>query len=141
MMLRINDGITIEDWELIEHFSRSSGPGGQHVNKVSTAVELRFDAINSPGLNDEIRIRLKNVAGRRWTADGIIVIHVEDTRSQKRNRDIAKNRLVNLVRRAAMPPKKRKPTQIPSAERKKRFEEKKMRGNVKALRGKVDQIE
>ncbi|MCY3983252.1 MAG: alternative ribosome rescue aminoacyl-tRNA hydrolase ArfB [Roseovarius sp.] len=140
-MLRINDGLKIEDWELIENFSRSSGPGGQHVNKVSTAVELRFDAKNSPGLNDEIRIRLQSVAGRRWTTDGFVVIHVEDTRSQARNRQIAKNRLVDLIRRAATPPKKRKPTQIPTGERKKRLEEKKIRGGVKSLRGKVDQFD
>ena len=96
-MLKINENITIEDWELVESFVRSSGPGGQNVNKVSSAVELRFEALRSPNLPTQVKVRLKKIVGRRWTNEGAIVIQVEETRYQARNREIARKRLKELI--------------------------------------------
>lgn len=136
-MLRVNDEITIEDWEITESFVRSSGPGGQNVNKVSSAVELRFEAGRSPHLPQPVKSRLKRIAGRRWTQEGAIVIQVQDTRSQARNREIARERLRELVEKALFKPKKRIPTRPTLASKRRRLEAKSQRGATKALRGRV----
>ncbi|WP_172297763.1 alternative ribosome rescue aminoacyl-tRNA hydrolase ArfB [Pseudoruegeria sp. HB172150] len=137
-MLSINDTIAIEDWELTEQFTRSGGPGGQNVNKVSTAVELRFEAERSPNLPGAVKTRLRRLAGRRWTNDGAVLIRVDETRHQARNREIARERLAELVRAALERPKRRIPTRPTLASKRRRLEGKKARGEVKALRGKVD---
>jgi ribosome-associated protein len=133
-MLRITDRIAIEDWEITEQFVRSGGPGGQNVNKVATAVELRFEAARSPNLPDPVKRRLKRFAGRRWTSDGAVVIRVSEERSQARNRDIARDRLIALVTSATRAPKKRVPTRVSANKKRKRLEAKRQRGAVKALR-------
>jgi ribosome-associated protein len=137
-MLKITDQITIEDWELTEQFARASGPGGQNVNKVSTAVELRFEAERSPNLPPPVKTRLRRLAGRRWTAEGAIVIFVEDTRSQVRNREIARDRLRELVQQAAVQPKRRVATKPTYGSMKRRLAGKKARGEIKAMRGKIE---
>lgn len=140
-MLKITDTISIEDWELTEQFTRASGPGGQNVNKVSTAVELRFEAERSPNLPDPVKVRLRRLAGRRWTKDGALVLQVDQTRSQARNRDIARERLAELIRAATERPKRRIATRPTLGSKRRRLKAKKVRGTVKALRGSVDDIE
>lgn len=138
-MIRVNDQITIADWEVSESFTRSSGPGGQNVNKVSTAVELRFEAERSPNLPAPVKVRLRRLAGQKWTKEGAVVIFVQETRSQARNREIAVERLVELVRKACEVPKRRRATKPTYGSVKRRLEGKKQRGAVKALRGKVEE--
>jgi len=137
-MIKITDAITIEDWELTEQFIRASGPGGQNVNKVSTAVELRFEAERSPNLPGPAKSRLRRIAGRKWTKDGALVLQVDETRSQARNRDIARDRLKQIIVQALTPPKRRVPTKPTLGSKKRRLKAKKVRGEVKALRGKVE---
>jgi ribosome-associated protein len=133
--LRITDSVTLDEDELVERFVRSSGPGGQNVNKVSTAVELRFDVRTSPSLPPDVRVRLARLAGRRLTEEGILVIRAERFRTQERNRDDARDRLADLVRRAAVVPKRRVPTKPSRAAKRKRMEDKTKRSHVKRLRG------
>ena len=137
-MLEINDRISIEDWEMTEQFIRASGPGGQNVNKVSSAVELRFEAERSPNLPPAVKTRLRKLAGRRWTKEGAVVLQVDETRSQARNREIARERLAELIRKALEKPKRRIPTRPTLGSKRRRLEGKKQRGEVKALRGKVE---
>lgn len=137
--MRITDSITLADWELSEQFTRASGPGGQHVNKVSTAVELRFEAERSINLTGPIKRRLKKLSGRRWTLDGAIIIFVQDTRSQARNRQIARERLAELIRKAVETPKRRVTTKPTYGSVMRRLKVKKVRGEVKKLRGKIDE--
>lgn len=137
-MIRITDKITIEDWELSESFMRASGPGGQNVNKVSSAVELRFEAARSPHLPAPVKTRLRRLAGRRWTTDGALVLQCDETRSQARNREIIRDRLAELIQKALVAPKRRIATRPTLGSKKRRLASKKQRGEVKSLRGKVD---
>lgn len=137
-MLRITDDITIEDWEITESFVRASGPGGQNVNKVSSAVELRFEAARSPALTDAVKRRLQRLAGRRWTKEGALVLFVAEERSQARNREVARERLAELIRKALVAPKRRVKTRVSLNQKRKRVDAKKRRGEIKALRGGVE---
>lgn len=134
MTLRVSSRVAIEEWELTESFTTSSGPGGQNVNKVATAVELRFEAARSPSLKPEVKQRLRRLAGRRWTQDGALLITVQDTRSQARNREIARERMAELIARALVAPKRRVPTRPTLGSKKRRLKAKKERGRLKQSR-------
>jgi len=133
-MIRITDRIAIDEQEIEESFVRAAGPGGQHVNTTSTAVQLRFDVRHSRSLPEDVRHRLERLAGRRLTRDGILVLVAQGERSQKRNREEALARLVALIRNAARPPVPRKKTRPTQASKRKRLQDKKRQANLKALR-------
>ncbi|MGB0959202.1 MAG: alternative ribosome rescue aminoacyl-tRNA hydrolase ArfB [Halocynthiibacter sp.] len=135
-MIHVTDDITIADWEYSENFVRASGPGGQHVNKVSTAVELRFEAARSPNLLGPVKARLRKIAGRKWTLEGAIVIYVDETRSQSRNRAIAKERLSQMILAALVKPKRRIKTRPTRASQTRRLNSKTKHGQLKASRQK-----
>jgi ribosome-associated protein len=130
----IAGALTLDPAELHESFVRATGPGGQHVNKTSTAVQLRFDVRNSPSLPHDVRHRLERLAGNRLTRDGVLVLLAQGERSQKRNREEALARLVALIRAAARPPIPRKPTKPSRASKRRRIEDKKHHGALKSLR-------
>jgi len=133
-MIRITDTIAIDDSELEESFVRSSGPGGQNVNKVSSAVQLRFDARHSPSLPNDVAIRLMRLAGSRLTKEGVVVIVAQRHRDQTRNRAEARQRLVELISEAAVKPKPRRATKVPKAAKRQRMEAKKHRADIKRRR-------
>jgi ribosome-associated protein len=133
-MIRVTGQISIDEREIEESFVRASGPGGQNVNKLSTAVQLRFDVRGSPSLPGEVRERLERLAGNRLTREGVLVIIAQQHRTQARNRDDALARLVELVRRAAIAPRPRRPTKPSRAQRQRRVDAKKHRATVKRLR-------
>ena len=138
-MIRITDAIAIDDHELDERFVRASGPGGQNVNKVSTAVELRFNVFSS-SLPDDVRMRLIAMAGRRINHEGVLLIDSREHRTQAQNREAARARLASLVQAAAVRPKKRRKTKPSKAAKEKRIESKKKRSRIKAGRGRVTDI-
>ena len=133
-MIHVTAHISIDEREIEESFVRSSGPGGQNVNKLSTAVQLRFDVRHSPSLQPDVRARLERLAGARLTRDGVLVIIAQRHRTQGRNRQDALDRLIELVRQAAVRPLKRRPTRPTKASRERRIEGKKRRGGIKRLR-------
>ena len=133
-MHRITDTIAIDESELSESFVRSSGPGGQNVNKVSSAVQLRFDARHSPSLPNDVAVRLMRLAGKRLTKEGVIVIVAQAHRDQTRNRAEARERLFEMIRAAAVKPVPRRPTKVPKAQKRARLEGKKHRSAIKSLR-------
>jgi ribosome-associated protein len=134
-MHQVTDTISIDDSELEESFVRSSGPGGQNVNKVSSAVQLRFDVRRSPSLPNDVAVRLMKLAGSKLTKDGVIVIVAQSHRDQTRNRADARERLFDLIREAAVRPVPRRATKVPKAQKRKRVEGKKHRSAIKSMRG------
>ncbi|RDJ20392.1 aminoacyl-tRNA hydrolase [Bosea caraganae] len=135
-MIQVTPSIAIDESEIEESFVRASGPGGQHVNKVSSAVQLKFDARRSPGLPNDVAIRLMKLAGSRLTLDGVIVIVAQAQRSQKRNREEALERLLELIRQAAVRPQIRRPTKPTKASKERRLASKDKRSSVKSGRSK-----
>jgi ribosome-associated protein len=133
-MIPINSAITLNENEIQEEFVRSSGPGGQNVNKVSTAVQLRFDVAHSASLPDDVRARLNRLAGKRISQDGVLTIKAQRFRTQERNRQDARDQLVDLIRRAIHKPKVRRATQPSLAAQQRRLESKRRRSQTKHLR-------
>ena len=133
-MIRVTDSISLDDSEIAETFVRSSGPGGQNVNKLSTAVQLRFDIRRSPSLPNDVAIRLIRLGGRRVTKDGVLVLIAQQHRTQERNRADALERLIDLIQQAAVRPVARRATKPTKASKQKRLEGKKRRSGIKSLR-------
>ncbi|PWC86515.1 peptide chain release factor I [Azospirillum sp. TSH100] len=137
-MIRVNPRISLDESELQEEFVRASGPGGQHVNKTETAVQLRFDVRHSPNLPDPVRYRLERLAGSRLTQDGVLILVADRHRSQMRNREDARERLIDLIREAAgPPPPPRRPTKPTKGSKERRLEGKAKRSEVKKMRGNI----
>jgi ribosome-associated protein len=137
MAIRVTDSISLDESEIEESFVRSSGPGGQNVNKLSTAVQLRFDVRRSPSLPNDVALRLMKLAGKRMTKDGVLVLIAQTQRTQERNRADAMDRLVDLIRQASVRPVPRRATKPTKASKEKRIEGKKRRSDVKQMRGRV----
>ena len=136
-MLKIDDKITIQSWELSEQFIRASGPGGQNVNKTSSAVELRFEAERSPSLSEPVKKRLKKIAGAKWTKEGAIVLKCDETRHQVRNREIVLKRLKEMIKKSLVTPKKRLATRPTLASNRRRLTAKKNRADLKSYRARI----
>lgn len=136
-MIQITETITIEENEIEFDFARSSGPGGQHINRSATAVQLRFDVANSPSIPQEVGQRLRRLAGRRMTKEGVLIIQANNYRSQERNREDALDRLVALIRKAAERPRQRRRTKLPQWAKERRLEQKRQRSEKKRSRQSV----
>ena len=136
-MLKIDDKITIQSWELSEQFIRASGPGGQNVNKTSSAVELRFEAERSPSLSEPVKKRLKKIAGTKWTKEGAIVLKCDETRHQVRNREIVLKRLKEMIKKSLVTAKKRLATRPTLASHRRRLAAKKNRADLKSNRARI----
>lgn len=134
-MIRLAPGAALEESELVEAFVRASGPGGQNVNKLATAVELRFDLLHAPGIDPDIKDRLGRIAGRKLTREGVIIIFAQEFRTQEMNRAAARDRLFEMIRQAAKRPLIRRPTKPSLASKKRRVASKIKRGGIKGLRG------
>jgi len=136
-MLKMDDKITIKSWELSEQFIRASGPGGQNVNKTSSAVELRFEAERSPSLSEPVKKRLKKIAGTKWTKEGAIVLKCDETRHQVRNREIVLKRLKEMIKKSLVTPRKRLATRPTLASNRRRLTAKKNRADLKSNRARI----